>query len=196
MVPNRVCSLHHTPSDDVMTRWGRRYALLTAAFALLATGCGSRPDESSAAAGESARGSISSEEIRAVLDAQVAAWNRGSVRGFMEGYARTDTLRFASGGSVYRGWNGTLERYRDAYADEELMGTLTFSQVDVWPLSEQHAVAFGRWALDRTEAHGDAGGLFTLVFEKGASGWNIVHDHTSASVSNQPQPLDSVDTTS
>ncbi|MFN5288310.1 MAG: DUF4440 domain-containing protein, partial [Planctomyces sp.] len=50
--------------------------------------------------------------IRAVLTAQSQAWNRGDIPGFMQGYVRDETLRFASGGSVQRGWQQTLERYQ------------------------------------------------------------------------------------
>src|SRR4030095_9962234 len=39
-------------------------------------------------------------EIRAVLDAQVRDWNAGDLRGFMEGYARSERTRFQSGGDV------------------------------------------------------------------------------------------------
>ncbi len=33
-------------------------------------------------------------EIRAVLSAQVAAWNRGDIDGFMNGYARSPATEF------------------------------------------------------------------------------------------------------
>ena len=35
-------------------------------------------------------------EIRAVVKAQVAAWNRGDIDGFMEGYARSNATEFVS----------------------------------------------------------------------------------------------------
>ncbi len=118
------------------------------------------------------------EAIRAVLDAQVAAWNRGSVRAFMDGYARTDSLRFASGGNVRTGWQTTLEGYERSYPDAAAMGTLRFDSLDVRVLSPQWAEVFGRWRLERAD---DApNGLFTLLFEKRAEGWRIVHDHTSS----------------
>ncbi len=117
--------------------------------------------------------------IRAVLDAQVAAWNEGSVRGFMDGYARTDSLRFASGGNVRTGWQATLEGYERGYPDGAAMGTLRFDSLDVQVLSPQWAVVFGRWRLDR--AADAPNGLFTLLFERRPEGWRIVHDHTSSS---------------
>jgi uncharacterized protein (TIGR02246 family) len=117
-------------------------------------------------------------DIHAVLDAQVAAWNDGSARGFMEGYARTDSLRFASGGTVRRGWQAALDGYERGYPDAAAMGTLRFDSLDVQVLAPDWALVFGRWRLQRAE---DApNGLFTLVFHKRPDGWRIVHDHTSA----------------
>ena len=119
------------------------------------------------------------EAIREVLRRQVDAWNAGDLEGFMAGYAQTDSLRFASGGVVRRGWQATLERYQQTYPDRAAMGTLAFSDLDVRVLSEEAAYVFGRWQLTRAE---DAlGGLFTLVFARQPDGaWRIVHDHTSA----------------
>ena len=119
------------------------------------------------------------DAIREVLRRQVAAWNAGDLGDFMAGYAQTDSLRFASGGTVRRGWQMTLERYQQTYPDRTAMGTLAFSDLDVRVLSDEAAYVFGRWRLTRAE---DApGGLFTLVFAQQPSGaWRIVHDHTSA----------------
>lgn len=116
--------------------------------------------------------------IRAVLDAQVDAWNRGDLDAFMDGYARTDSLRFASGGTVQAGWQTTLDRYRRAYPDRAAMGTLSFELYEVRVLSPRWATVFGRFTLDR--ANDQPTGLFTLLFERRAAGWRILTDHTSA----------------
>ena len=118
--------------------------------------------------------------VRAVLDVQVAAWNRGDVRGFMDGYARTDSLRFASGGAVRYGWQATLDGYLRGYPDRRTMGRLTFSDLRVTPLAPDAAVVFGRWGLERDTLLPAAAGLFTLVFRRTPAGWKIVHDHTSS----------------
>lgn len=118
--------------------------------------------------------------VRAVLDAQVQAWNAGSVRGFMQGYAEADSLVFLSGTTVRRGWEEALYSYLRTYPDAAAMGLLSFDEVTVEPLSGVHAVAWGRWRL---RVDGPAGeqpaGLFTLVFVRTTQGWRIVHDHTS-----------------
>ena len=116
--------------------------------------------------------------IEAVLRAQADVWNRGDIDGFMEGYAKIPELRFASGGTVTRGWQETLERYHQHYPDRAAMGTLAFSELETTVLSTDAALVFGRWRL-KTD-HGEPNGLFTLLFRRTPAGWRIVADHTSA----------------
>jgi ketosteroid isomerase-like protein len=116
--------------------------------------------------------------IRAVLDAQVQAWNTGNIDEFMRGYWESDSLRFASGGSVKRGWKMTLDRYKRSYPDNAAMGKLAFTDLEMTVLSSDAALVFGKWEL--TRAKDKPGGLFTLTFRKTAQGWKIIHDHTSS----------------
>lgn len=116
--------------------------------------------------------------ILAMMQRQVEGWNTGSIDAFMEGYLRSDSLRFASGGETTYGWHTMLERYRRGYPTRERMGRLVFSDVSVDILSPDAAAAFGRWTLHR-DADAPTG-LFTLILRKGPEGWRIVHDHTSA----------------
>jgi len=119
-------------------------------------------------------------EIEAVCRTQEAAWNRGDLEGFMSaGYMRSDTLTFYSGGSVSRGFDAMLERFKKSYqAEGKEMGKLTFSDLEPLPLDNEHAVLRGHWHLDFAKQD-DVGGLFTLVFVHTSTGWYIVHDHTS-----------------
>jgi ketosteroid isomerase-like protein len=131
--------------------------------------------------------------VRAVLDAQVAAWNAGDVRGFMAGYARTDSLAFISNGQLRRGWQAALYGYMRAYPDQAAMGTLSFEELDVDVLAPDVALVQGVFRLrypDAASADDGSGegrpaeplGLFSLVFRRDAeAGWKIVHDHTSTS---------------
>jgi ketosteroid isomerase-like protein len=119
----------------------------------------------------------SAAEIRAVMSAQVAAWNRGDIDGFMEGYARSDATEFVAGDKITRGWRTVRDRYRKKYGSREKMGRLTFSEIKVTPLSADAAIVLGRWQLVRQsdKPHG----IFTLLFRRTPAGWRIVHDHTS-----------------
>lgn len=118
------------------------------------------------------------QQIEQVLAEQARAWNQGNLDGFMEGYAKIPTLRFASGGTTTYGWQETLDRYKHRYPDRAAMGTLAFSDLDTTVLSADAAVVFGRWQL-RSEK-GNPGGLFTLLWRRTEAGWRIVADHTSA----------------
>jgi ketosteroid isomerase-like protein len=117
-------------------------------------------------------------EIRAVLRAQQDAWNRGSIDGFMNGYARSKSTVFISEDSVRRGWETVRDRYRTKYSDRAKMGTLAFSDLEITLLSADSAVVLGRWKLKR--ANDQPHGRFTLIFKRLPEGWRIVHDHTSA----------------
>jgi ketosteroid isomerase-like protein len=118
------------------------------------------------------------EAISKVLSQQAKAWNNGDIDGYMEGYLRSDTLRFASGGGVSYGWEITLNRYKKGYPDRATMGWLTFSDIDIQIISNDAAIVFGKWELEREEDR--PWGLFTLLFRKTSQGWRIVHDHTSS----------------
>ena len=116
--------------------------------------------------------------IRAVMDAQAAAWNRGDIEGYMDGYARSDDIVFVSGDSVTRGWQTVLERYKKSYDTREKMGTLEFSDLEIKVMGKDVGVVHGRWQLPR--AADKPHGRFTLVFRRAGKNWRIVHDHTSS----------------
>lgn len=118
--------------------------------------------------------------INGVLKAQVAAWNSGNVRGFMDGYVKSERLRFASGGAVTTGWQKTLDRYLERYTSPEIMGTLEFKDLKIEQLSPVYAEVFGSWHLARTKEVGNVSGLFTLLMKKTKDGWRVFHDHTSS----------------
>ncbi|HLF15717.1 MAG TPA: DUF4440 domain-containing protein [Bacteroidota bacterium] len=117
-------------------------------------------------------------EIESVLTAQVEAWNRGDIAGYMEGYWRSDSLLFTSGGAVRRGWKETYGKYAARYDTREKMGTLRFSAMEYHLGAPGAAWVFGRWELERD--HDRPGGVFTVVLKKFPEGWRIVHDHTSS----------------
>jgi ketosteroid isomerase-like protein len=118
------------------------------------------------------------EAVRAVMLAQQAAWNRGDVEAFMDGYERAGTTTFVSGEELTRGWQTVLDRYRQRYASREQMGSLDFSELDIRPLTSSYVLADGRWRL--TRANDSPQGRFTLLFRKTGDAWRIVHDTTTS----------------
>jgi beta-aspartyl-peptidase (threonine type) len=125
----------------------------------------------------SAAESTDDAQIRAVMAAQVAAWNGGDIDGFMNGYARAATTEFVSGDKLTRGWQTVRDRYKKKYSSREKMGTLTFSELKITPLGRDATLVIGRWKLVRESDKPQ--GRFTLLFRRTKAGWRIVHDHTS-----------------
>ena len=115
--------------------------------------------------------------IRKVMDDQTAAWNRGDIEAFMQGYWNSPELKFVSGDSVTKGWQPTLDRYKKNYDSRAKMGVLTFSGLEINVISKDAAVVLGSFALQREQDNPK--GKFTLIFRKFKDGWKIVHDHTS-----------------
>ena len=132
----------------------------------------------SAAAAESA----ATTAARNVLSVQKDAWNRGDIDAFMQGYARSDAIRFAGGDRFNYGWQATLDSYRKGYPDAAAMGKLDFELVEVRELSPVVVYVFGKWRLTRANEAADKAphGLFTLIVEKTDGTWSITRDHTSA----------------
>ena len=118
------------------------------------------------------------DAIKAVITAQAAAWNRGDLEGYMDGYDRSPNTEFVGGDTITRGWQTVLDRYRKNYSSREKMGALTFSDLEITILSKDAALVLGRWHLKR--ANDDPHGTFSLLFRKTKAGWRIVHDHSSS----------------
>jgi ketosteroid isomerase-like protein len=148
--------------------------LLAFAFGHLYLGARTAPDPAKTQVSTGDR----SNEIRAVLTEQQAAWNRGDIPAFLQGYWNSPELTFAGSEGIVRGYDGLMERYRKTYPDKARMGELEFSGLEIHPLGSDSALVLGHWHLKRPV--GDAGGVFSLVFHRFPLGWRIIHDHTSA----------------
>ena len=116
-------------------------------------------------------------EIRNMLQQQQDAWNGGDISAYMSGYWQNDSLAFIGGNKTTYGWKPVLERYRKSYPDKATMGELTFSDLNIHPLSGGEYFAIGKWHLSRPK--GDAGGSFHLLYRNINGKWLIVMDYTN-----------------
>src|ERR1700693_2379422 len=115
-------------------------------------------------------------QIRSVLEMQSAAWNRGDVEAFMQGYWKSEETEFVGASGITRGWQAVLDRYRRNYADGKAMGRLSFSNLEVHVICPDGAFAIGNFRLEREKDR--PAGIFTLNFRKFKEGWRIVADNT------------------
>lgn len=116
-------------------------------------------------------------EIRTIMAAQEDAWNRADLEAFMEGYWKSDSLRFIGSRGLTFGWQQTLDNYKKSYPDAEKMGKLTFTILSVEILSPESAFVTGKWLLNRAADAPE--GYYTLLWKKIAGRWVIVVDHSS-----------------
>jgi uncharacterized protein (TIGR02246 family) len=145
-------------------------------FAFLAVSCASQPGSNQDQDQRNTQGGDAG--IQAVMDAQKAAWNRGDIEGFMDGYERSEATTFVSGDEVIHGWDTVLMRYRERYKSPAEMGVLDFSDLNIQPLGPSYALVDGKWRL--TRANDAPHGRFTLIFQNTNGRWRIIHDTTTS----------------
>lgn len=115
--------------------------------------------------------------IQKVLKSQRIAWSKNNIEEFMEGYWKSDSLKFYGANGVTQGWNATLERYQKAYPTKDHTGTLSFRINDISKISGDAYFVLGEFHLKREV--GNADGIFMLVFKKINGEWKIIADTSS-----------------
>lgn len=114
--------------------------------------------------------------IRDVLMRQEIAWNKGDIDEFMQGYWKSDSLKFI-GVTITKGWDATLQRYKATYPDRAEMGELKFTFYEFKFLKDDTCLVTGKYHLKRVMD--EPSGMFTLLLKKIDGAWVIVYDHTS-----------------
>jgi len=117
------------------------------------------------------------QAITHILSAQVAAWNNGSIDGYMKGYWDNDSLLFIGSKGPRYGYKVALNRYKEAYPDTSHMGRLVSTVTRLQKLSAEYYFVVGKWELRRTV--GNIAGDYTLLLRKIKGKWVIVCDHSS-----------------
>jgi ketosteroid isomerase-like protein len=109
-----------------------------------------------------------------VMKDQEIAWSNNDLEGFMQGYIKSDSLKFFGNRGLTKGWQPTLENYKKGYPTREHSGTLTFEVVDISPVESNSYWVMGKYFLSRTV--GDANGIFLVIFKKIDGEWKIIAD--------------------
>jgi ketosteroid isomerase-like protein len=149
-----------------------RIALLAAVAVTICIALISRPSTASPA------DSSAEAQIRAVLDMQTDAWNRGDIDTFMTSYWNSDQTEFLGASGIAHGWQAVLNRYHHSYPDHKTMGTVSFSDLEIHLTCPDAAYVVGKFHLVRDSDQ--PSGVFSLDFRKFPEGWRIVLDHTTA----------------
>jgi len=117
------------------------------------------------------------KKILSVMDRQVECWNKADIACFMEGYWKSDSLKFIGKSGITYGWQNTLDNYKKRYPDKATMGKLTFELISIEALAADAVLLIGKWHLNR-EAD-DLGGHYSLIWKRIDGKWVIIADHSS-----------------
>jgi len=112
--------------------------------------------------------------ILKIMKTQEKAWSNNDLEGFMQGYWKSDSLKFYGGSGLTKGWQQTLDNYKKGYPTKEHSGTLNFTIKDISKISGESYWVMGEYHLKRKV--GDANGVFMIIFKKINGEWKIIAD--------------------
>jgi ketosteroid isomerase-like protein len=144
-------------------------------FALLCLSCISiKADVTTDAIEKSDSLELAEAGIRLVMETQEIAWNKHDLEGFMQGYWKSDALKFYGSNGLTLGWENTLDNYKKGYPTKAESGTLNFIINDISKIEGDNYWVMGEYHLKREV--GDADGVFIIIFKKMDGQWKIIAD--------------------
>lgn len=114
------------------------------------------------------------KEILSIMDTQQKAWSKHDLEGFMQGYWKSDSLKFYGSNGVTYGWDKTLANYKKGYPTPDHSGELNFKINDISKINNDSYFVMGEYHLRRKV--GDANGVFMIIFKKIEGQWKIIAD--------------------
>lgn len=117
------------------------------------------------------------QTIVSILKAQEKAWSVNDIDTFMEGYWKSDSLKFYGAAGLKYGWQTTLDNYKERYPTKDHTGTLKFKINDISQINSESYFVLGEYHLTRNL--GDANGVFMIIFKKINGKWKIIADTSS-----------------
>ena len=112
--------------------------------------------------------------ILEILELQQTAWSNNDLEGFMQGYWKSDSLKFYGSNGITFGWDKTLANYQKRYPTKDHTGTLKFKINDLSKINDESYFVMGEYHLTRTI--GNADGIFMIIFKKINGEWKIIAD--------------------
>jgi ketosteroid isomerase-like protein len=120
------------------------------------------------------------EDVQGFVRTFVEATNRADVTAVMEMYSKKAGIASIGDGEITRGWDA-IRTESDQIVGKEGAYKISLGSVDVMSIGTGNAIAFAPYAVTLTTDQGpmQLSGAITLVLEKTAGAWKIVHEHTS-----------------
>lgn len=117
-------------------------------------------------------------EVKAALDEQVQAWNRGDLEKAMTYYWNDPSMVWISKAGVQKGYQFVLDDFRKEFADRSKMGQYTYEPLYIETLSPDKVYYVFKWKI---ELNGKRlmGGVSSQVWKKIRNRWYVTAEHAS-----------------
>ena len=112
--------------------------------------------------------------ILSIMKSQEKAWYKNNIEAFMEGYWKSDSLKFFGSSGLKYGWQSTLNGYKKRYPTKDHTGTLRFKINDISQINSASYFVMGEYHLVRNI--GNADGVLMIIFKKINGEWKIIAD--------------------
>ena len=117
---------------------------------------------------------VDKDDIMFILNTLAKAWSDYNIEAFMDGYWKSDSLKFYGASGITYGWQNTLDNYRKRYPSKEHTGKLDFKINSISKINNGAYYVMGEYYLKRSE--GDVNGIFMIIFKKINGKWKIISD--------------------
>ena len=120
------------------------------------------------------------DSVLTAVRAYVDAGNRVDVQAMIDAYSKSPNVSSAGLGEIRRGWDA-IRAQADSMAGMEGLMRISLGAVDVTALGGSHVLAVSSVVV-RVETEGgpvQLRGAVSLVLERVAGTWKILHDHVS-----------------
>lgn len=123
-----------------------------------------------------------SNEVQKFVRTFVEASNKADAKAVMEMYSRKRSVISIDDGKITRGWEAIRSETNEIVGHEGRY-KISLGSIEVIPLGPTYALAVAPYTMALVTEDGatfQIRGAITLVLEKAAGRWQIIHDHTSS----------------
>jgi uncharacterized protein (TIGR02246 family) len=123
---------------------------------------------------------VARDEILQFVKSYIDANNKADATAIMDMTSRKATVSSVEMGTITRGWEG-IRSSVDAAIGSTTNDKLTLGVVDVQELGPNYALALAPFSATTSTTQGDlqVRGALTLVLERTAGKWKMLHEHVS-----------------
>ena len=120
------------------------------------------------------------DSILAVVRAYVDASNRVDVQAMIDAYSKSPAVSSAALGDIRRGWEA-MRAQSDSAAGQEGLMRISLGAIDVTALGSSNALVVSSLSIriETQEGPVQVRGALTLVLERAAGSWKVLHEHLS-----------------